>query len=156
VSALAVVISLAYLAIQLKANTRTIKSTAAQEAEELFIDMNLSVATDPETSALLTRAYQAKGLDEFSETENYQIRLMVIAWVQATQAQYFMWREGTLLDEVWDYRLKWFRNWIMVPVVKANWEEIKPEHLFSERFIREVEAEQGQAEFSMGVNKKSD
>ena len=129
VGALAVVASVVYVAVQLRANTRTIRAKAAQEAEELFIGLNVTIATDPDICELFVRLYKAESLDDFSETENLQIRFIVIAWTQAVQAQYFMWREGTLLDEVWSYRLKWIRNWILVPVIKANWVQIKPEHI---------------------------
>ena len=154
VSALAVIVSVVYVAIQLKANTRTNRAKAAQEAEELFIELNVTAATNPEISNLTVRIYQAKSLDDFDETENMQIRLLVIAWTQAVQAQYFMWREGTLLDEVWEYRLNWFRNWILVPVMGEIWEESKPENLFSEKFINEVESERGLVEFRLGVTRK--
>ena len=154
VSALAVVVSVVYVAVQLRANTKTIRASAAWDAEKLFIDLNDNAARDPQYCEMATRIYQEESVDAFNQTENMQIRFAVISLTQATQAQYFMWREGNLLDEVWNYRLKWFRNWILVPVVQAHWEQIKPEHLLSEGFINEVESEQGQVEFKMGVTKK--
>ena len=153
ISALAVVVSVVYVAIQLRANTRTNRAKAAQEAEELFIGMNVTAATDPDISELFVRLFKAKSIDDFNETENMQIRLVVIAWTQAVQAQYFMWREGTLLDEVWDYRIKWYRSWILIPAIGEIWEQSKPENLFSEKFINEVESEQGQVEFKFGVTR---
>ena len=155
ISALAVIVSVVYVAIQLKANTKTIKAKAAQEAEELFIGLNVTVATDPKSSELTVKIFQAMSLDELDETEIMQARLLIIAWSQAVQAQYFMWREGTLLDEVWDYRIKWYRSWILIPVIREIWEQSKPEHLFSEKFINEVESEQGQVEFKFGVTRKN-
>ena len=155
ISALAVIVSVVYVAIQLKANTQTNKAKAAQEAEELFIGLNVTAATDPKTSQLTVRMFQATSLNDFDENELMQVRLLIIAWSQAVQAQYFMWREGTLLDEVWDYRIKWFRSWILVPVMKEIWEQSKPEHLFSEKFINEVESERSQAEFKFGVTRET-
>lgn len=144
VGAVAVVVSVVYLAIQLKTNTKTMRAGAAWDAEKLYIDLNDNAARDPQFCELVQRATAADGdISDLDNTERVQIYLAILAAVQATQAQYFMWREGNLLEEVWSYRVKWFRDWTMLPVVRVNWEQIRSEQLVSPNFVNEIEREKG-------------
>jgi hypothetical protein len=68
----------------------------------------------------------------------------VLSTLQLVQAQYFMWREGSLPDEVWEYRSIWARRFVLLPVIRALWDETKGEYLLSNSFTDYVESIQAQ------------
>ena len=157
VSAVAVVASLIYLAVQLRTNSKTIKASAAWDAETIFTGLNNKAAHDPEISILAYRYSSPDArIEDFSDTERTQIWFLLLSVIQATQAQYFMWNEDCLSDEVWNYRVAWLRNFILLPVVRANWEQMKSEYLLSSNFVRVVEIEKGSKPYSQVVRPNSE
>ena len=144
ISAVAVVASLIYLALQLRTNSRTIKASAAWDAETIFAELNSRVAHDSGLSALAYRYSSPEArIEDFDDTERTQLWFALLGIIQATQAQYFMWKEDCLSDEVWNYRLTWLRNFILLSVVSSNWEQMKSQYLLSPDFVRLVEKEKG-------------
>ena len=152
ISAVAVVVSLVYLAVQLRTNSKTLKASAAWDAETVFADLNIKVALDPEFSAIAMRYNSPDAsIDDFTETERSQVWFALASVFQLVQAQYFLWKEGSLPDEVWEYRVAFVRNFILLPVVGANWQQMKPQNILSVEFVNEVELEKGTVFFSQVV-----
>ena len=56
------------------------------------------------------------------------------------QAQYFLWMEGSLPDEIWAHRSTWARRFIMLPIVNVVWEDLKTEDFFVPGFVATIEA----------------
>ena len=152
VSAVAVVVSLVYLAIQLRTNSRTLKASAAWDAETIFAELNIKVALDPEFNAIAMRYNSSEtSIEDFSEIERSQIWFALASVIQLTQAQYFMWKAGNLPDEIWQYRIAWIRNFILLPVIRANWEQMKSQSVLSDNFVREIELEKGKKFYSQVI-----
>lgn len=91
-------------------------------------------------------------IEDFSETERSQIWFALASVIRMTQAQYFMWKAGNLPDEIWEYRIAWIRNFILLSVIGANWEQMKSQSVLSDNFVREFELEKGEESFSQVVN----
>ena len=154
--AVAVVISLMYLAIQLRVNSKTLKTNGSWNAEMSWAGLNDTAARDPIHSLLCSRSTAPNAtLSDFNESEQAQLWFTFLTVFQTTQAQYFMWKDDCLSHEVWSYRLSWFRNYIMLPVVEEHWQQMKSQHLFSSSFIAEVELEKGHAHYvpSIEINR---
>ncbi len=149
ISALAVVTSLVYLAIQLRINSKTLKASSAWDAEKIFAEANVQSARDPAFSSLARRYMSPdSSIDDFTEDELSQTWFALVSVVQAVQAQYFLWREGSLPDYVWRYRVAFIRNFILLPVVEVNWEQMKTQNILADEFVSEVESQLGTAHFS--------
>ena len=156
ISAVAVVTSLIYLAVQLRTNSRTIKASAAWDAETIFTELNRQAAHDAEISALSFRYSSPEArIEDFDDTERTQIWFILLSVFQATQAQYFMWKEDCLSAEVWSYPLTWLRNFLLLPVVRSNWDQMKSQYLLSPDFILLVEIEKGDEVYSQTVRSNS-
>ena len=70
VSATAVVVSLAYVAIQLRTNTRALKANGAWDSEVVYGNANFEAARDPDFTLLFSRASSASAdIADFSEAE---------------------------------------------------------------------------------------
>jgi hypothetical protein len=156
ISAVAVVTSLIYLAVQLRTNSRTIKASAAWDAETIFTELNRQAAHDAEISALSFRYSSPEArIEDFNDIERTQIWFILLSVFQATQAQYFMWKEDCLSVEVWSYRLTWLRNFLLLPVVRSNWDQMKSQYLLSPDFVVLVEIEEGGEVYTQTVRSNS-
>ena len=137
IGAAAVVVSLIYLAIQFRTNTNALRASASWDAELVFVQRNEKIARDPAASELLSRAFDVDAdIKNFSDAERVQLFADTLSILQAVQAQYFVWKSGNLPDEIWSYRSRWTRRYIMLPVVGALfWDDIKSEDFLAQSFV---------------------
>ena len=151
VGATAVFASLAYLAIQMRANARALRSNAAWNAETIFGEANLSIAQDPEFARLMGRSYDPEAkISDFNETELVQLHFGVRATMQYMQAQWFLWKHGDLPDEIWQYRRRWARAYIELPVPGAIWKLEAEQHVIAEELKNEILNSPHEGRLSMG------
>ena len=156
VGAIAVVVSLVYLAVQLRVNSKTLKANGSWSAEMSWAGLNANTAHDPVHSLLASRAAAPEArLDDFDETERAQLWFLHLTVFQTTQAEYFMWKDDCLAEEVWMYRLSWFRSYILLPIVGVHWQQMKSQNLLSPTFVTEIELERGQEHYVPSVNIES-
>ena len=148
VGALAVVATLFYLVIQVRqsrqateANTRAIRGNASWDAENVFAQRNLGIAGDTDHAELVQRIYATNAdISSFSESERIRVVADTTSTLQMVQAQYFLWMEGSLPDEIWAHRSTWARRFIMLPIVNVVWEDLKTEDFFVPGFVATIEA----------------
>ena len=148
IGASAVVGTLFYLLIQVRqsqqvieANTKAIRGNAAWDAEIAFAQRNFELAHSAEHADLIQRSYvENASITQFSDSERVRVVADTASTLQTIQAQYFLWREGSLPNEIWAYRSKWARRYIMLPVIQAIWDDLKSEDFFSKEFVDLIEA----------------
>ncbi len=154
VGGIAVVISLVYLAAQLRMNTNTLKANAAWDSEMAFANSNLEVALDAQFALLFTKASGADAKPEdFTETETARLYFGVRCALQIAQAQWWLWRSGNLPDELWAYRRRWARLFIEAPVLNTIWESELEQHIFDERFVQDILTAERRGELSVSPRK---
>ena len=154
VAAVAVIISLVYVAKQLRVNTNALQASAAWDSEVIFGNANVDTARHPQFALLATKASSADAkVSDFDEAEMAQLYFAVRATLQLTQAQWWLWKSGSLPDELWAYRSQWARNFVESPVINNIWQADLTEHIFSEEFVAEINAtlRHGELSFSPHV-----
>ncbi len=150
VGGIAVVISLVYLALQLRVNTKTLKANAAWDSEVAYSNANLDIARDPHFALLFNRASRADSKpEEFTDTETAQLYFIVRCGLQIAQAQWWLWRSGNLPNELWEYRRRWARLFIEAPALNPIWQAELEQHVFSEQFVQDILATERQGELSV-------
>lgn len=141
VGAAAVVASLIYLAVQTRANARALRANAIWQAETAFGDLNFSHAENPEFAELAHRAFSPDAsIQDFTTTEVSQLELAVRGALQYNQAQYSLWREGILPDELWERRRKFIQFFVSLPVLGELWAREMQRHNVSQDFKAAVES----------------
>ena len=148
VSAIAVLFTLLYLAVQIKqtkkateANTRALRGSASWDAEIIFAQRNHEAAYDAVFSDLIERAYDPSGnLATWNQTDRNKIMMDTLSCFQMVQAQYFLWREGSLPEDIWLYRSTWTRRAIMLPVIGVYWQQFRSSDILSEPFMDYIES----------------
>jgi hypothetical protein len=152
VGAAAVVASLIYLAMQTRANARSLRANAIWNAETIFGDINYSHASNPEYAALLGRAGSPTArTSDFTPTEISQLHFTVRGAMQYFQAQWALWNEGALPDELWERRKRFARGFIELPVLGELWKAELGQDIISDGFRKELEAVESPTSVSMGV-----
>jgi hypothetical protein len=135
IGALAVVISLIYVAYQIRQNTNAVRSATAQAVHEHFSNRYNLVAADAELARIA-----ANGLRDYaslSEQERVRFVATFMSFVSYSQNAFLKWREGLLKPALW---LGWeqvMMNLFGAPGGKAFWKERG--YLFGEEFRRYIE-----------------
>ena len=98
--AFAVFLSLIYLAIQTKNNTRALRSAAFHQVRDSFSDVSLAFAQEPSMGILITRAMEND--PELTQEEIIQFGFILTTLVRRGESAYFQSTDGALQMEAWN------------------------------------------------------
>jgi hypothetical protein len=155
IGALAVIVSLVYLAVQLRQNTRVIRANAAWDSEVIYGNGNGELSRNPESALLFSRAMNPSAeMGDFSEAEQAQLYFFVRGVMQTAQAQWWLWRDGSLPDQLWEYRSRWARNFVEAPVIKEVWQAELKQHIFSASFVEDVHRAEKEGELALSATRE--
>ena len=142
VGAVAVVVSVVYLAIQLRSNTKSLRTEAYWNSVTIFGKGNLERAQDAEFATLFARASREDAvLTDFSDGEVVQIAALIRGSMELMMAQWLIWKEGGIPDEFWERRKLSAQEILDFPIGNQIWEmEKNSSSLFPPDFISEFES----------------
>ena len=117
VAAVAVVVSLIYVAAQVKASTRQARHDAGRDLAERVADVSSTVAADPELGKLLVQG----GADPevLSPGDQARFRALMNALFRGLEQQYLLHREGSLDGESWAAVERMIQDWVALPGVQT-------------------------------------
>lgn len=135
IGALAVVISLIYVALQIRQNTNAVRAATAQSVHEHYANWYNSFAGDETLPEIAI-----KGLKDYaslSEIEKARFVALFMAFLSYGQNAFLKWRQGLLEPSLWIGWEQVLMNLIGAPGGKGLWKERA--YLFGEEFRRHVE-----------------
>ena len=147
IGAFAVVVSLAYLAIQIKQNSGISKSVAIQHWASASALEKSSIFTDPDFAELI-----AKGTSSFNDlnpTERLRFRNYVIQTINSFELLYFQWQNNTIDETFFAGKQDSYLSFIQLPGVHQLWQDIGEQQAKKDVKLEEInvlEAEQGASE----------
>ena len=100
VGAVVVVVSLLYLAAQVRGSTRQARFDATRELAVRITDVSLSVAESREVGELFFRG--ATRMEDLDPVDQVRFRGLMNGLFRGMEQQFVLRREGTLDDEDWD------------------------------------------------------
>ena len=109
VGAIAVVATLAYLAVQIKQNREDVQSANFHRISDSFNDLNRQVAGDPELARILNAGFE--DYKSLSEVEKTQFGMISLTAARVYDSLYYQVQRGTGDSELWESELetlKWF------------------------------------------------
>ena len=135
VGAIAVVVSLLYLAIQIRQNTKTVRTSTYQAVLESSHRVNEYLG-DPR----MERLYRVgrKDVSQLNEDELAQFRALVGQIVSFYEALFLQHQHGTIDDDFFLGRFNTFHRMICQPGVRAIWEE-RGRSYYSRSFVKRVD-----------------
>jgi hypothetical protein len=117
--AAAVVVTLGYLAVQIRQNSQAVKNSAAQS---LLSEANGSLrvaASDPGTARAVILGQTL--FDDLSEAERAQFLAWIFAWMRTIEQAYFQYAQGYIDEEIWEGHRAHHRQLIQAPAIKMWW-----------------------------------
>ena len=137
IGAVAVVVSLLYLATQIRQNSRLLRSAASQAATYSAAQISLPIATDPRVAKLsrdAMRSYEA-----LEEVEKTQADALFLVGFAGYEALYYQFRDGTIEPGLWEGRRTLMLGLLRTPGCAAWWESWK--QVFGPEFREYVEGQ---------------
>ena len=119
VGAAAVVVSIIYLAVQIKQNSRLVRSSGYQTAVQVANEVMESLSSDPETSRIFERAQES--YDDLSPDELRTARAMFLRVFMYYEAFFYQYKDGVVDPDIWEGRRKMMINLLTMPGVASWW-----------------------------------
>ena len=135
VGGIAVVATLIYLGIQLRQNTAGMQASAFQQWVAVHTQIMAGVM-DKDVAA----AVQAGAADTRNLTEDNYVQFITYCrqFMHMQQAQYYLYRQGVIREEIWNYNRADLIGFFVFPGVKQWWEAGARTH-FTPDFVRMLE-----------------
>jgi hypothetical protein len=112
IGGIAVIVSLVYLAIQIRQNTQSLRAATFQTVADSISELVAPFATDSDLGRIFVAGLQADG--SLSEDEERQFHFMLLGGLRRFENAYMQWRSGVLSDE----QFEGFRNG-MVRIIRS-------------------------------------
>ena len=137
VAAIATLLTLIYLAVQIRQNTRAVRSTAFQQVVDSFSEISLAIGLNREVSEIFDRANKdLSSLDSLEQRRHWSILLSLF---RRAESVFFQSQQGTLRNESWDGIREFLRSVLQSEGGRQFWEENS--FAFNSRFKTFVESE---------------
>ena len=134
VGTLVVVISLIYVGVQIKQNTKVARSSTRQAVTQLMIDSNKELMTDPGLTEIFIKDMKGEKLGEVD-----RLRILSRAWFALRNWEniHYQYRTGMLTKDEW-------RGFRLNLVAILEWHSVRKvwkneKQFFSEAFQKEVD-----------------
>jgi len=138
VSSIAVVISLVYLAVQIRSNTEAERSATNQAIVSDFGALNNTMASTPELSYLFVEAME--NYHQLSPDQKARISQMFFQCFRFFENMFYQHKKGYLDEEVWIGWKRLMLTYWSRPGFRTWWEHRRD--VYSESFVIFLETEQ--------------
>jgi hypothetical protein len=123
VSAVALVVSVIYVSIQIRHNTRAVRASAFQQVVDSFAGISLDIAKDKNLVDLYLRASQE--FASLSDLERAQYSLMLLSFLRRAENVHFQSASQLLQTEHWSGIRDSIKAIVSPPGARDCWKTIK-------------------------------
>ena len=147
---LAVLVSVVYLIVEVRRNTKTARSTSAWNSAVALGELCEGISHNPQLSELVVRAIDEGVRPEDLTAEEFsQYFLFCRSVFFKYEAQWYLWREGTLSDEMWQNRRRWAKAFVLHPVPGRVWEIEKEQFQYTAGFFDSIDSAESRGALSV-------
>ena len=123
VGAVAVVATLAFLAIQLRQNTQATQNNAWQDITRVLTDLSVTEATDPGLSSFIQLAEESPA--DLADDQYWRFARIAIPRIAAFESAFLASSKGTIDSYYWDALLPYALTTMRKPGYAKLWNEAK-------------------------------
>jgi hypothetical protein len=116
-----VLVTLIYLSIQIRNNTKEVKSENVHRITDSFNQLNLLVASDERLADLWHKG--VANYDDLSDTEKARFGFMQLAAFRIYDSLYYQIQRGTGDKQLWNAELNTLRWLFSLPGMRAWWRQ---------------------------------
>lgn len=146
VGSIGVVVTLIYLAVQIRANTRTTKANASFQATHSWAEVTqrLSELPDEQLDPLLKALSEGTQGEDIAPEDYERVRLMFRNFFQRLEGQYYLYKYGLLEPGVWDARSAIGRGMVQAsPMLREWWRNDTNPTNYSREFVDVINQSEG-------------
>ena len=137
IGGIAVVITLLYLAYQLRQNTKSTQSASYQAIVSSMSELSRELAFDDGRSDLLTKGLQCP--DGLSASERVRFSLLMTSYFRGLENIHFQYESKAIPDDVWQGWAYRIASSMQTPGCREWWQ--REQQLYSGRFRKFIEEE---------------
>lgn len=138
IGSIAVVLTLGYLAVQIRQNTKISKATATDHAARSWADSNIELLKSESVWQAFRNAHDpALDVGTLSSEDEAKARLAVRVMLQRFNAEFYLFKSGLLEEQMWASRRKGALDLIATPIGQRWWERSKT--MYPEEFVSAIE-----------------
>ena len=139
ISGLAVVVTLVYLAIQIRHNTRAVRSSMHQDMIESTLRIAESVSDTDDLGRIVLHADE--GYDELTDVERIRFDAYAERVFNNFESVFYSYRNSMIEEDLWESWESSYLTDISRAAMRRYWQEESPQHLrdfmdFVEEFYR--------------------
>lgn len=135
VGGVAVIVSILYLAVQIRHGLRGYQSDITQQITNHFSNIQLEIAKDAGLAEAWQRAARGAPLDE---AEAARVRHIVSSYMIGFENMFYQYRQGMLYEEAWQARRSVIGRTLAIKEAKAWWEQMG-RSIHPPEFVEEVD-----------------
>ena len=122
----AVLVTLIYLAVELRNNTKTLRAEASNSSYAGWSDFNAMLSKHPD-KLVIARAFDPnESFENFDAIEQFTLSCLGRTMIQRFSAQFFQYKAGIMDSANWDDHAAMCHSVFVLPVWSTWWKE---EHL---------------------------
>ncbi len=139
IGGLAIFVSLLYLAVETRVNTKAIRSAAYHSSAVSMAD-STTLTTDPEIGGVFVKSLQPDRIEDFSPVEQMQFFSLASQLFLRYEDIYVQFGQGAVPEDLWEMRRRFGRSLLEFPMWKSAWNVFKNSPAFIPAFVEEIEA----------------
>ena len=152
--ALAVLVTLVYLAVQTRDNVKVMRSRAVWDAQVSFVEVNEILGGGGVIANVVYKAITDP--ENLTDLETYQVHRFCRGWFQRMEAQFALYRSGILDEEVWELRRGYAQGMLAMSPFKEWWALDKNNSMFTMAFIESMDSADDAMELKfMGISSEN-
>jgi hypothetical protein len=137
IGGIGVVVTLLYLAVQIRQNSRTVKAASAQAMLSSLAQTLSSLGASSQAARVFVIGQT--DVDQLTDDEQAQFALWLLGWFRILEQAYYQYRLGGLDPVLWDGHAAQLRSTMQSPAVRRWWAVRGPLfHPAFRRFIDEL------------------
>ena len=137
VSALAVVVSLVYVGIEIRRNTRSNRAATSYQGAHSWAEMNSLAMGDPKLALLIRRSFR-EDEPSFEEADVAQLDFVGRSLMERLDGLFYLYKNKQLESDLWQIRITWTRRWLDRPFWREWWSREQMSSNYSQAFLEEL------------------
>lgn len=138
VGAVAVVVSVLYVGLEVRQNSATLQAASFQAVSDSLTEFTASVGRDPELTRIYTTGLR-EGRHGLTDSEWSQFNLLMVAMVRRLENAYFQSHQGFIPAEQWDGLSKAYDFIVLSPGGREWLSDPETRDLYADSFIEFIE-----------------
>ncbi len=133
-----VIVSLIYLAYEIRTNTKTLKSGFTHETYVGWADFNYELSKHPNGIEIDRMFKPDSSWDDFTHEQQVILGWVCRSIVERFEAEFSLYEAGILKAEVWEKHRVYCSSFVCLPAVATWWESEKDQPISSDSFVKEI------------------